>query len=375
MNKILKFILYFIIGFLMNYFLSKKILIEGNTDSALAIIYRLFGSSTGGNKLDFSVGSGCKSYNCDQHNSHNNDNWVPRTKDYSDLFYMCNNSNIYISPYIENNCNKETCCENAVCSNGIVTEENCKSSNEDSTLKYWSSCGYNNDINDCNVDNCCVPVNVRVQRFFDTLKVFSNKQNEQSILGKDLRNYIYYIFIDFSRTLTYLITDFRTTGQDIDPKIISSNTDWTHEDWTHGDNYDSEVYDRIQDWIDSLDYNVPDDLNKIGLNTLPPDFTFKDFRDNWIGMSTGQQRTEDSTINRLFNTINYFETGEPAITMNEGININTHLIKFLILLDRCKDDEDIFYENLNPLDSMLVESHCQGRLTSIDYNHFAHRIL
>lgn len=329
-------------------------------DSSLAVIYRLFGSSTIGTTLDFSTNSGCKSYECNKHNLLSTDNWIKRTGDYSDLFYMCNNSNSYKSSYIENNCNKETCCENAVCSNGIVKEEDCKSSNEDSTLKYWSNCGINDDMNDCNVHNCCVPVNVRVQRIFDTIKLFSNKQNEQSILGKDIRNYIYYIFINF--------TDI---GHYLDPIISDTN-------WTNGDTYNSEVYDRIQDWIDTLDYNNPTDLAKIILKNLPDTFTFKDLRDNWIGMSTGQQRTEAITIQRLFNTINYFEigeTGEPAITMNEHININSHLKKFIILLDRCNHDEDIFYGNLNPLDSILVQYNCHGRLTSIDYNDFAHRIL
>lgn len=358
MNKLLKCILFFILGFLI-YFIYKNKLLNINegfsekSKAASSIFIRLFGSKNIDSTKPLNLSSPKTGCNSIYNNLCEGPEYANKLHEESDLFTICNNvdSEDYTSIYLDNLCTKELCCDSLKCNNGKVTNNDCNGrQNEDgiSGLSFLipnKICGDN--IEDCTLDRCCTDIpEIRVIELFNGILSFADITDSNRISGKTIRNFIYYIMVDFSNVSPEGI--HFTSPQSI---VVDGPNNFTTE-------YSEDFYDNYQTALNDLNYTDEDDLEKIILKpVIETTFTESNLRDHWIG-SGRQSHNYDSVWTRLSNTLRFLEG-------SSSVDITPHVIKkFIIMLNRC--DSSDFFRGINPLDSLMRTSACNGIYATIN---------
>ena len=210
MNKILKYFLYFLLGFILYLLLNNKI-IEG-FENELSLLF---------NVLKDRTDIGCHNYKCQQDEYYINPYSIWRTKINvkDESFFLCNNSPEYsLASTLNtgNRCHKELCCQDISC-NKKFFNKGLKCNNRIELYNNECPLGFENE--DC-VENCCgFKLEGPGQILYDSIRqfkeqIFQNSKNSETECNKsmlknysldnpnivsllDLRNYQYFNTLDF----------------------------------------------------------------------------------------------------------------------------------------------------------------------------------
>jgi len=237
-------------------------------------------------------------------------------------------------------------------------------------------------IRQCDFEFCCTSIPPHnVQRFFLRIVQFSKPDPESTatlentITGKNLRDFIYYSLINWDATTddgTLILADYQP---------LKNTHGFTFDGDTTGTGYIEGDWDAFQDYINLLTLN---EFNSGALNQHIPlviespgiDETNL-FGDLWIGKSTNQSVTSTVAQGKVNNTIHIIS---PLVTATDNIDLES-IRKFIILLDydgvgeanrRSDISLQYFYNNYRPLDAALKASAGGGRTKTLHLHHFTH---
>ena len=229
MNKFLKYILFFLLGFIIYLLIINK-LIEGY-ENELTLLFNILKDRTD---------IGCYNYpiNCkDDHQVNPHSRWEKKIDFEDENSLLCNNSSEYSIVSLLNSgnrCNNELCCDDNSCEKRFFSEGNSCLGRDEYPNRLCSR--EHENVDDC-FDTCCGTLQTGPSKsIYDNIKAFRDKVNantirefgqerigrcgtsneyllvfseiqEGTITGLDLRNFIYFNLLDLDH--------IRNTHQDL----------------------------------------------------------------------------------------------------------------------------------------------------------------
>ena len=199
MKKILKYILYFLFGFILIYFLFKNKIIEGLDNNDFSLLYAI---------MKERKEIGCSNYICEEDPYYINtfSLWRNKVNIKDENSYLCNNAprNSILST-LDNNirCNKELCCEDRSCNHTFFNKGNhCINRVE----LHYNECPVGVESSDCQQYCCGIKLEGAGRIMYNSIRRFKEQIHSNSSENCD---HFYNLYNPNNNIDTISLLDFR----------------------------------------------------------------------------------------------------------------------------------------------------------------------